>query len=150
MIRPVTKNDFESVIGIATASGLFEPDQTDMLADMLRSPDENDVWFIAFAGREPAGIAYLAPEKMTHGTWNLYLIAVHPNRQRQGHGKSILGHVQRWLAEKGERIVLVETAGIDDFAYVRKFYADQGFENEARIREFYDAGVDKLVFRKVL
>ncbi len=39
---------------------------------------------------------------------------------------------------------------IDDFGYVRKFYADNGFQAEARIREFYAPGVDKVVFRKSL
>ena len=87
---------------------------------------------------------------MTHGTWNLYWIAVHPTHQRTGRGKAILEHVENWLAGKKQRILLVETAGIDDFEYVRKFYANNGFEAEARIRDFYDPGVDKVVFRKVL
>lgn len=150
MIRPTTENDFDALIAIATASGLFEPDQTEMLSGMLRSPDESDVWLTDDDGTGPVGVAYLAPEKMTHRTWNLYLIAVHPNRQRQGRGKAILDHVQKWLRERGERILLVETAGVDDFDYVRAFYANNGFETEARIRDFYDTGVDKIVFRKVL
>lgn len=150
MIRPTTEADFDALIDLATASGLFEPDQTEMLAGMLRSPDESDVWFTDDDGSGPVGVAYLAPEKMTHGTWNLYLIAVHPDRQRQGRGKMILDHVQNWLTSKGERVLLVETAGVDDFDYVRKFYANDGFEAEARIRDFYDAGVDKVVFRKAL
>jgi len=120
------------------------------LAGMLQSPDESDVWFTDDDGSGPVGVAYLAPEKMTNGTWNLYLIAVHPDHQRQGRGKAILEHVQYWLAAKGERVLIVETAGVDDFDYVRTFYANYGFESEARIRDFYDAGVDKVVFRKVL
>ena len=77
-------------------------------------------------------------------------IAVDPGHQRQGRGKAILNHVENWLAAQGQRILLVETAGVDDFDYVRRFYSDNGFENEARIRDFYDAGVDKVVFRKSL
>ena len=150
MIRPTTETDFDSLIALATASGLFEPDQTEILAGMLRFPNEDDVWFTDDDGRGPVGVAYLAPEKMTHGTWNLYWIAVHPNHQRSGRGKAILEHVENWLAGKKQRILLVETAGIDDFEYVRKFYANNGFEAEARIRDFYDPGVDKVVFRKVL
>ena len=87
---------------------------------------------------------------MTNGTWNLLFIAVHPDHQRQGRGKSILKHVQDWLRLKGERILLVETAGLDDFDYVRTFYAGDGFETEARVRDFYDSGVDKAIFRKSL
>ncbi len=150
MIRPTQANDFDALIDIATASGLFEPDQTEMLAGMLRSPSENDVWFTDEDANGPVGVAYLAPEKMTNGTWNLLFIAVHPNHQRQGRGKTILKHVQDWLRLKGERILLVETAGLDDFDYVRTFYASDGFETEARVRDFYDSGVDKVIFRKSL
>ncbi len=150
MIRATTEADHDGLIVLATASGLFEPDQTELLAEILRSPSDTDVWFTDdFAGL-PVGVAYLAPEKMTHGTWNLYWIAVHPDHQKQGRGKSILKHVEHWLAERDQRILLVETAGVIDFDYVRKFYADNGFEAEARIRDFYEHGVDKIVFRKSL
>lgn len=150
MIRPTNEADFDALIALAIASGLFEPDQIDILAEMLRSPDENDVWFTDEDGYAPVGVAYLAPEKMTYGTWNLYWIAVHPDHQRQGRGKAMLDYVQTWLTEKRQRMLLVETAGVDDFDYVRKFYANNGFEIEARIRDFYNAGVDKVIFRKSL
>ena len=150
MLRPTLPSDHAAILTIATASGLFEPDQTDLLAEMLRSPAPDDVWFTDDDGTGPVGVAYLAPEKMTHGTWNLYWIAVHPDRQRQGRGRAMLDHVQQWLIDRGERLLLVETAGIEDFAYVHKFYSDNGFEAEARIRDFYEAGVDKIIFRKPL
>ena len=150
MIRPTNEADFDALIALAIASGLFEPDQIDILAKMLRSPNEHDVWFTDDDGHTPIGVAYLAPEKMAYGTWNLYWIAVHPEHQRQGRGKAMLDHVQTWLTEKGQRMLLIETAGVDDFDYVRKFYANNGFEAEARIRDFYDVGVDKVIFCKSL
>ena len=150
MIRNTTESDFDALIALAQSSGLFEAEQTDVLASMLRSPHQDDVWFTDEESGVPIGVAYLAPEKMTDGTWNLYWIAVAPEHQRNGRGKKILEHVQNWLIEKQQRILLIETAGIAEFDYVRKFYADNGFESEARIRDFYEAGVDKVVFRKSL
>ena len=150
MIRPTNAADFDALIELATASGLFEPDQTDMLASMLASPGDDDVWFTDVEGTSAVGVAYMAPEKMTNGTWNLYWIAVHPDHQRSGLGTALLDHVQQWLTKKGQRLLLVETSGVDDFDYVRKFYANSGFEAEARIRDFYEVGVDKIVFRKLL
>lgn len=150
MIRRTNKTDFDALIALATASGLFEPDQTDILARMLQSPSENDIWFTDEEDGIPVGVAYMAPERMTQGTWNLYWIAVDPGYQRTGRGKAILNHVQKWLIENGQRMLLVETAGVDDFDYVRRFYANNGFEAEACIRDFYESGVDKVVFRKLL
>jgi ribosomal protein S18 acetylase RimI-like enzyme len=154
MIRLTTPDDTIALIALAAASGLFDPNQTDDLAQMLdkhfSDKDETqDIWLTDY-DNEPVGIAYIAPERMTEGTWNLYLIAVHPDRQKQGRGKALLSYVEQMLMERGERILLVETAGTDDFEYVREFYRQNGYEEEARIREFYTAGVDKIVFSKAL
>ena len=150
MIRPTIESDFNALISLATASGLFEPDQTDLLAEMLRKPNENDAWFTDEHDGVPVGVAFVAPEKMTYGTWNLYWIAVDPEHQRQGRGRAILDHVEMWLRSKTQRLLLVETAGVEAFDYVRRFYAGNGFTEEARIRDFYEAGVDKVVLRKSL
>ena len=154
MIRLTTPDDTTALIALAAASGLFDPNQTDDLAQMLdkhfRDRNETqDIWLTDY-DNEPVGIVYVAPERMTEGTWNLYLIAVHPDRQKQGRGKALLSYVEQMLMERGERILLVETAGTDEFEYVREFYRQNGYEEEARIREFYTAGVDKIVFRKAL
>jgi ribosomal protein S18 acetylase RimI-like enzyme len=154
MIRLTSQDDTTALIAVAEASGLFDPNQTDSLAQMLdkhfSDKDETqDIWLTDY-DNEPVGIAYIAPERMTEGTWNLYLIAVHPDRQKQGRGKALLSYVEQILIERGERILLVETAGTDDFEYVREFYRQNGYEEEARIREFYAAGIDKIVFRKAL
>lgn len=150
MIRPTEPSDHEAILSVATASGLFAPDQAELLSAMLYAPDDNDVWFTDEMSGRPVGVAYLAPEKMTTGTWNLYWIAVHPDQQRRGRGTAILKHVQAWLRATGQRILLVETSGTADFDYVRRFYAAQGFEWEGRIRDFYEDGVDKVIFRKSL
>lgn len=154
MIRLTTLNDVTALIALAEASGLFEPSQTEYLAQMLdrhfsEKDETQDLWFTDY-DTEPVGMAYVAPERMTEGTWNLYLIAVHPSRQRQGRGKSLLRYVEQMLMERGERVLLVETSGTVDFEYVREFYRKNGYEEEAHIREFYTAGVDKIIFRKML
>jgi ribosomal protein S18 acetylase RimI-like enzyme len=154
MIRLTTLDDITALIALAGASGLFEPSQTEYLAQMLdehfNSKNEPEDFWLTDYDNEPVGMAYVAPERMTEGTWNLYLIAVHPHRQRQGRGKSLLRHVEQMLMERGERILLVETSGTENFDYVREFYRKNGYEEEARIREFYTTGVDKIVFRKAL
>jgi ribosomal protein S18 acetylase RimI-like enzyme len=111
--------------------------------------DSEGLWFTDYEN-EPVGVAYVAPERMTEGTWNLYLIAIHPDYQRQGRGAALLSHVEQMLDKRGERVLLVETSGLEDFEYVRTFYRKSGYDEEARIREFYRAGDDKIIFRKAL
>jgi hypothetical protein len=47
-------------------------------------------------------------------------------------------------------MLLVETSRLPDFDHTRKFYIKCGYEEEARIRDFYATGDDKVVFHKVL
>ena len=47
-------------------------------------------------------------------------------------------------------MLLIETSGLATFERTRAFYHALGYDEEARIREFYKAGDDKVVFRKAL
>ncbi|MBW4582840.1 MAG: GNAT family N-acetyltransferase [Tildeniella nuda ZEHNDER 1965/U140] len=154
MIRFTTPEDTDALLALAEATGLFEADQIKDLAQMLEQHFNSEIaspgmWLTDYNGK-PVGIAHVAPERMTHGTWNLYLIAIHPAHQKQGRGTALLRYIEQMLTERGERVLLVETSGTEDFEYVRKFYHDSGYEEEARIRDFYIDGVDKVVFRKSL
>lgn len=94
------------------------------------------------------GVAYCEPERMTDQTWNLQLIAVHPDCQGQGQGGELLRHVEETLKVRGGRMLLVETLASFDLA--QAFYRKYGYEQEARIRDFYAASEDKVVFHKIL
>lgn len=149
-IRPVTRNDIPSLKTVIDAHELFPSDMLDeMISDYFANENSTDIWFTC-QEKEPVAIAYCAPEKMTEGTWNLYLIAVHPDYQGQGVGTSMVHYIEEILAARGERILLVETSSLDSFAQTRKFYHKCGYHQEAQIREFYQAGEDKIVFRKSL
>ncbi|MGF1461149.1 MAG: GNAT family N-acetyltransferase [Leptolyngbyaceae cyanobacterium] len=150
MIRPTVPSDHSALLELAQVSNLFEPEEIKQLTAMLKFPGKQDVWFTDDHDVGPVGVAYLAPEKMTTGTWNLYWLAVHPHHQKQGRGRALLTYVQQWLMDRGARLLLVETAGIEAVEYVWRFYASCGFEREARIRDFYDVGVDKVIFRKAI
>ena len=112
--------------------------------------DSDRFWITYDNGSSPAGVAYYAPEPYTQGTWNFYFIAVHPHSQGQGYAARLLHYIEQMLAERGERVLLVETSGLSNFERTRAFYRKQGYEEEARIREFYKAGDDKIIFGKAL
>lgn len=154
MIRSIAPDDTIALIALAEATGLFEPNQTEELAQMLDGyfygeTENQDLW-LTDDENGLVGVAYVAPERMTEGTWNLYLLAVHPDHQRQGRGSALLRHVEQMLAERGARLLLVETSGLENFEYVRAFYRKSSYDQEARIRDFYKAGDDKIVYRKAL
>ena len=54
------------------------------------------------------------------------------------------------LRGRGERLLLVETSGLGSFDLTRQFYRKNGYDEEARIRDYYGPGDDKVIFRKAL
>jgi ribosomal protein S18 acetylase RimI-like enzyme len=152
MIRPTTPDDTPAILELAVSSGLFPADATDEVAGVLAGALQGElgpdhVWLTDDDGG-PVGVAYYAPERMTEGTWNLYMLAVRPDRQRQKRGAALVRFVEQALSARGARILLIETSGLGSFERTRAFYRALGYREEARIREFYKAGDDKVVFRK--
>lgn len=149
-IRLATELDSGGIADVAEATGLFPRDALpDMMADYLKG-SEKDIWLTADGPDGVVGFAYCEPERMTVGTWNLLAIGVMPAHQSRGVGSGLVQHLEEHLRQANHRILLVETLGTDDYAQTRSFYVSKGFVEEARIREFYDAGGDKVVFWKHL
>jgi GNAT superfamily N-acetyltransferase len=77
-------------------------------------------------------------------------LAVRPDLQSKGLGAALAKAAEQLLKGKGQRILIVDTSGTDGFALTRKFYAQNGYDEEARIRDFWADGDDKVIFRKAL
>ena len=87
---------------------------------------------------------------MAEGTWNILMLLIAPAFQRQGYGQSLISHVEKTLEARGERLIIVETSSLDEFEKAQSFYLKCGYAEEARIRNFYAAGDDKIMFSKSL
>ncbi len=153
-IRPVTADDADGLMKMIEAVGMFPEHELAEVGEMLRGYFDgslgDDQFWLVDDNEGYAGAAYYAPERMTEGTWNLYMLAVHPERQGEGRGAALVRYVEQTLAARGERLLLIETLGTEEFAPQRAFYTKLGYEEEARIRDFYVAGGDKVIFRKDL
>ncbi|MGI8502383.1 MAG: GNAT family N-acetyltransferase [Hassallia sp.] len=155
MIRPTTPDDSAALIALTVAAEMFPANETEALEKVLAdyfggNIDEGHVWVTDEEDGEPCGVAYYAPDMMADRTWHLYMIAVRPDYQRRGRGAALLRHVENALRTSGQRLLLVETSGLPSYQHAQAFYTKCGYEKEARIRDFYAAGDDKVVFRKAL
>jgi ribosomal protein S18 acetylase RimI-like enzyme len=72
------------------------------------------------------------------------------DRNGRGPGSALVSHVERVLNERCIRLLIVETSGLPDFARARAFYDKSGFTEEARVKNFFAAGDDKLIYTKML
>ena len=155
MIRAANGEDLEASIELLVALELFPVGEIEQLrrdlASFFAENNGREFWLV---DDDPqlglSGIAYCAPEKMTDGTWNLYLIGVHKDRRGKGRGTMLLREVERMAESRGGRVLLVETSGTEGFEKSRAFYGKTGFREEARIHDFYKDGDDKIIFWKAL
>lgn len=120
-----------------------------MITGYFAGEEEAGRWLV-HDDSKPTALIYYAPERMTEGTYNALLLAVSPERQGQGVGADLMAAAEQALKRQGGRILLVETSSLPEFEGARHFYEKIGYKQEAKIREFYAAGEDKIVFRKAL
>jgi ribosomal protein S18 acetylase RimI-like enzyme len=150
-IRTIEEQDLIHLKAVIDSNGLFPSDLLDdMTNDYFSNEATTDIWLTKEIDNVPIAVAYCAPERMTEGAFNLYLIAVDKNLQGKGIGADIMTYVENLLLETGGRILIVETSGLPEFELTRKFYDKLGYTREAVIREFYQEGEDKVVFWKKL
>ncbi len=150
-IRPTISADIPSLKRVLDETELFPSAMLpDMLSGFLSGDEGESVWFTAEEDGRAIGFCFAAPEALTEGTWNMLAIAVLPERQGGGAGGAIVAALENHLTERGNRLLIVDTSGKSDFARTREFYRKNGYSEEARIRDFWAAGDDKIVFRKAL
>ncbi len=144
-IRDLEATDLPELAAVIGATGLFPPELLAGMAAPYLAGEAEEIWL-----RGGPALAFAAPERMTDRCWNMLLLAVHPAEQRRGTGAALVAAVEREAAARGARLILVETSGLPDFDGTRAFYRRCGYREEARIRDFYRDGEDKVVFRKRL
>jgi len=150
-IREALPSDLPAMKSIIDSTALFPSELLDdMSASFFDGSGADEIWLVAEYDGAQAGLAYCASEQMTEGAKNLLLIAVHARAQGKGHGTALLEELETRLKKQMNRILLVETSGLPEYAATRRFYLKNGFTAEARIRDFYKAGEDKIVFWKRL
>lgn len=149
--RPTNSGDIPSLKRVLDGTELFPSDLLpEMVSGFLSDRGSEDLWLTCEDSNAAIGFCYAAPEQLTEGTWNMLAIAVLPSSQGSGAGSAIVKGLESRLREKGGRVLIAETSGSDAFAQTRKFYRKNGYVEEARIRDFWAPGDDKIVFWKAL
>lgn len=156
-IRPATPTDVAAIKRIAVDADMFAADEIgffdELLAGYLDGSLADDHWLVVHDDDAVIAAAYYAPEQFADRLWNLFFIAVDPARHGRGIGGELLAEVEAQLRRRGEtdaRVLIVETSSTDRYARARAFYRANGYDEEARIRQFYGPDDDKVVFWKSL
>ena len=133
---------------IVRATGVFSEAETGIALELFDANDADYEFIGAFDGSVLAGFACFGPTPSTDRTYDLYWIAVHPDAQRSGAGAALMAEVERRLAERDGRIVIVETSSRPDYEATRRFYHKRGYLESVRVQDFYTPGDDRVVLTK--
>ncbi len=141
------------IIEILAETGVFRPDEIDVALEVFdgycEDPGVDYRALGAFSGPdELAGFAFYGPTPCTIDTWDLYWIAVGPTFQGTGIGRGLLERVERQLLSEGARMCLIETSSKADYATTRHFYLSCGYDERARVLDFYADGDDRVIYVK--
>lgn len=162
MIRPATHGDALTVVDLAVDARLFPPEAASivekLMADYFQRNNAEGHACVLDTLDEPdsrgtsaaRGVAYYQPRPAADRVWELTMIAVRNAGQGRGTGGALLRHVEDDLRGRDQRLLLVETSGVPAFARTRAFYDKHGYHTEARVRDYYEAGDDLVLYRKDL
>jgi ribosomal protein S18 acetylase RimI-like enzyme len=151
----MTHGDKPAIIQMLRNMAEFKPAEVvvaeEVLDDYLRDPVRSGYHvFVAEIDSLVAGYICYGPTPLTESTWDIYWLAVTPDQQSQGIGKSLLAFSEEKIKESKGTIVVVETSSKTEYESSRRFYRAQGYEIVCSIADFYAPGDDKIIFLKRL
>jgi ribosomal protein S18 acetylase RimI-like enzyme len=153
LIRPFVRDDREAVLGLLRESRMFRAQELEVARELidigLDKPEQKDyILFTAELSGRVAGYICFGPTPATQAAYDLYWIAVAPHLRGRGIGGRLLDFAEAEIASRGGRLVIIETSSTQKYLPTRGFYQKKGYAVEARIRDFYRAGDDRLIYVK--
>jgi ribosomal protein S18 acetylase RimI-like enzyme len=154
--KNITVNDIDRIRQIAHSTGFFRNDEIDVAVELvteaLAKGQEQSGYFFLFSMMEnnTTGFVCYGPTPCTIGTYDLYWIVVDNHYRGTGTGKILLQQTEKELIAREARKLYIETSSTNKYLPTRKFYENCGYAEEARLKDFYSQGDDKVIFSKVL
>jgi D-alanine-D-alanine ligase len=149
-VGPLSPHHRPQLEAIVRGTGVFSDAEIAVALELFDEPAGDYEFIGAFDSGRLVGYACFGSTPSTDRTYDLYWIAVHPDAQRSGVGAALIAEVERQLEERRARLLVIETSSRPDYASTRTFYRKRGYDEAARLRDFYAPGDDRVVLSKRL
>jgi len=153
-IRKFKPEDKLPVLEILKRTNVFTNDEIviaeELMDVFLNDPQQRDYdLYTAVDGSGQAlGYYCVGPTPATHGTYDLYWIAVKPDTHKRGIGAKLIRHCEELVRQQGGRLVIAETSSQEHYAATRRFYLHQEYTEVAKIKDYYKVGDDLVIYGK--
>lgn len=151
-IRPLVEKDRASLLSMLIKTRSFTSAEIDVAMELidivLKDQIQKDYQIYCMVDDQDQAIGYICygPTPMTQGTFDLYWIAVDPDFQERGVGSKLLSFLEEVVKAEGERMILADTSTIPHYEKTQKFYLKNGFQEVARVLDYYHPGNDRVTF----
>jgi ribosomal protein S18 acetylase RimI-like enzyme len=151
-IRPLVEKDRASLLSMLIKTRSFTSAEIDVAMELinivLKDQIQKDYQIYCIVDDQDQAIGYICygPTPMTQGTFDLYWIAVDPDFQERGVGSKLLSFLEEVAKAEGGRMILADTSTIPHYEKTQKFYLKNGFQEVARVLDYYHPGNDRVTF----
>jgi GNAT superfamily N-acetyltransferase len=154
-IRQMTAADKPALIQLVKQIPEFESGEVsiaeEVIDSFLNAPIASG-YYILVAELESSLVGYICygNTPLTKGTWDIYWMAVAPEEQAKGIGKTLIENAENDIRKHNGRLIIIETSSKPEYEKTRRFHSARGYENICCIPDFYSPGDDLLIFQKCL
>lgn len=152
--RKMLPGDRAAIYEILQQTDMFNQPEIDVAMELidtfLFNKEQKDyIIYVATTNHdEIAGYVCYGPTPATDGTYDIYWIAVAPNLQNKGIGRKLLRLAEDEIVKQKGRMIVIETSSQAKYLPTQQFYQKNKYALEARIKDFYRIGDDRLIFVK--
>jgi ribosomal protein S18 acetylase RimI-like enzyme len=149
----VRSDDREAIGRLVRATGFFSAEEEGIAVELIDErlmKGEASGYFFLFAEEKDLLLGYtcFGPIPGSAHSYDLYWIAVDPEAQGKGIGKTLMVESERLMAARGARRVYADTSSRPQYEPTRAFYRARGYVQEACLSDFYGPGEGKIIFVK--
>jgi ribosomal protein S18 acetylase RimI-like enzyme len=151
-IRPLLEKDRAKLLSVLIKTRAFSSAEIDVAMELidivLKDQVQKDYQIDCMVDDQDLAIGYIChgPTPMAQGTFDLYWIAVDPDFQEQGAGSKLVGFLEEGVKARGGRMILADTSTVPQYEKTQRFYVKNGFQQVARIPDYYYPGNDRITF----
>lgn len=155
-IRKLLNKDRDKIRQILIDTEMFTEEEIsvaiELIDEFLNKGEESGYEIYSFIDGNDETIGYICFGKrpLTLATFDIYWIAVEPSLHGKGIGKSLIKFAEQKVKERGGELILVETSSQTKYHKTRLFYKSCGYEEIARIKNFYKPNDDLIIFAKYI
>jgi ribosomal protein S18 acetylase RimI-like enzyme len=154
--RPLLRKDRAKLLSMLIKTKVFASEEIDVAMELIdivlkdRTQKDYVIHCIVNQQDQPLGYICYGSTPMTQGTYDLYWIVVDPDFQNQGAGSKLLDFLEDQIRQARGRMILADTSSTPQYALTQRFYLQNGFQEVARVRDYYYPGNDRITFCKRL